>query len=145
MYDTLREYYYWPYMAQDKHAYISHCESCRIHRPFDKHQQLLKLFPPSGPLELIAIDILGPLTRTKYGNRLIIVMSDRDTKLARTIPVTKITAPKAAKVVLEDWIIPNGTPEVILTDNDKQFTSKFFAALCASLGSKLVTTTKCHP
>lgn len=29
-------------------------------------------------------------------------------------------------VVLEDWIIPYGIPEVILMENGKQFTSKFF-------------------
>lgn len=48
-------------------------------------------------------------------------------------------------VGLEDWIVPYGIPDVVLTHNAKQFTSKFFAALCASLGAKLVTTMECNP
>lgn len=36
------------------------------------------------------------------------------------------------------------SPDTVLTDNGKQFTSKFFAALCAFLGTKLITTAEYH-
>lgn len=61
--------------------------------------------PPSRPLELISIDILGSLTRTKQGKRFMIIMADQYIKLTRAIPVTRITVSQVAKVVLADWIM----------------------------------------
>lgn len=144
IYDTLRQYYYWAHMPQNVHAYILQCKSCRRHRPFDKRRQLLMLSPPSGPLEFIAIDILGPLTRTKQANWFIIGITDRFKKLTRVIPISSITALQVAMEVVEDEILPYGIPKDILANNGYQFTSKVFAALCASLRTKQETTTEYH-
>ena len=47
---------------------------------------------PRAPLEFVAIDIFGELITTKQGNRYILVISDRYSKLVRTVPLKKITA-----------------------------------------------------
>jgi len=75
----------------------------------------------------------------------VIVITDRYSKLTRAIPVASITAPHVASIFVDHWVIPYGIPEQILSDNGKQFVSKFFAALCAFLGAKLTTTTAYHP
>lgn len=41
--------------------------------------------------------------------------------------------------------MPYDIPDGYLTDGCKQFTSKYFAALCISLDTELVETTKHHP
>lgn len=40
---------------------------------------------------------------------------------------------------------PYGILGTFFADNRPQFVSKSFAALCTSLGTKLVTITECHP
>lgn len=146
MYDTLRQHYYWPHMPQDVHCYVLQCKSCRRHRPSDKPQELLKLFLPSGPLEFIAINILGPLTRAKQGNQFLVGIMDRYNELKRAFPISRTNASEVAEVVLDDMIVPYNILDVILTDNCKQFISKLFDALCASLDTKLVTTVEyCRP
>ena len=145
MYDTLRRQYYWPHQATDVYVLVERCPECRKNRPSAKHQRELKLFPAAGPLEFIAMDILGPLPRSKKGNRFITVMTDRYSKLTRAVPSTKTTAPQVALIFLDNWVIPYGIPSYVLTDNGPQFTSKFFACLCAFLGSKLLNTTAYHP
>lgn len=102
------------------------------------------LFRLSVSLEFVVIDILALLLRKKLLNRFILVMTDRYLKLTWVIPVAKITARNVATVILENWVIYYEAPDFILTDNGKQFTSKFFAALYASLEAKLVTTTEYH-
>lgn len=82
--------------------------------------------------------------RTWQGNRFIFVVTDRLTKLTRAVTVAKVTVPHVAAMSLENLITPIGTPDIILTDNGKKFTSKFFAALWASMGTKFVTTTVYH-
>lgn len=47
-------------------------------------------------------------------------------------------------MVLEDWIMPYDTPNVILMDSYKMFISKFFFVLCAVFDTKLVTITEYH-
>lgn len=69
--------------------------------------------------------------RTDQGNRSIIVMMGRFTKLTRQIPVAKVTVPHIAAVVLENCIVDHGVLVVVLADDGKRFTVKFFVALCA--------------
>lgn len=128
-------------MPQDVHDYVSQCKSCRRQRPSDLHQRLLKLLPPSGTLEPTIIAILGPLKWTKQGNRLIVVITDRYIKLIRAIPISRITVSRVRMVVLEDWIMPCGIPDVFQVHIDRRLISKFFATLWTFLGAKLVTTT----
>lgn len=105
----------------------------------------MKVFPPSGPVEIVVIDILGPLTKRKAGIRFVIVMTDRCSWLMRALPMPRVTAPLVTTVLLEYWIVPCGIPNTIVTDNGPQIVSKFFAILYASLGAKLMTTTEYHP
>lgn len=100
----------------------------------------MKLFPSSGPLEFEAINIFGPLMQTKLRNRFIVVKTSRFSKLTRAITVATITAPNVATAVLETLVIPHRAPEIIFTENGKQFASKFIAALCAFRGRNLATT-----
>lgn len=129
-------------MPKDVHAYVLQCKSCRKHWPSDKHQQLLKFFPPSRPLEFVNIDILESLTWTKARIKFIVFMTDKNTKLTWDISISRITAPQVAKVVLKDRIMQFGIPNIILTNNSKPFTSKCFAALYALMDTKLVTKTE---
>jgi Integrase zinc binding domain len=82
MYSRLRKMCYWPRMAIDINRYVSSCHSC-VNKSLRVARKTmnLKLFPPSAPMEYIAIDILGPLTQTEKGNRFLLVVTDRFSKL----------------------------------------------------------------
>lgn len=132
-------------MARDVYHYVERCESCCKYRPSHKHQKWMQLLPPSGSLEFIAIDMLGPLTKTEQRIRFLVFITDQNRKLTRVIPIPKVTAPLVATVVMKHRIIPYERElDTFLGDNGPQFVSKFLAALCTSLGSKQVTTTECH-
>lgn len=72
-------------------------------------------------------------------------MTDRYGKLTRTVPASKITASHVAVVAMENWMIPFGTPNTIMTDHGSQFVSKRFATLCSAVETKLIATTEYHP
>jgi Integrase core domain len=105
----------------------------------------MKLFPPSAAFEFVAMDILGPLPKTAIGNRYILVIVDRFSKLTRAIPMRSILAEDVAKLFVEDWYCLYGPPLVLLTDNGTQFVSKFFKTMCKVLGVRQVFTTAYHP
>lgn len=56
----------------------------------------MKLFPSMEPLSFVAIDILGELIHTKFGKCFFFIVTDRFTKLTKTIPLKHITATSVA-------------------------------------------------
>ena len=146
MFETLRVNYYWPHMAADVHWYVHACRPCAKKRiKFRKTKRLMKLFPATTPLEFIAIDILGPLPRTRKKNRYLLVISDRFTKLTQVVALPRINAYTVAVAFCESWVFKYGAPKQLLSDNGKQFVAKLFQAVCKILGVSNVFTATYHP
>lgn len=59
--------FHWPQMPTDVYSYVQQCASCPRYRPPNNHQRRLQLSPLSGPLEFIAINILGSLPKPRRG------------------------------------------------------------------------------
>ena len=146
MYETLRRDFYWPSMSVDIHHVVEDCDTCARNRGKEKRSTYpMKLFPATRPLEQVAMDILGPLPKTKHGRRFILVITDRFTKLTKTESLRTITSMSVAKAFCQCWIFNYGIPKVVLTDNGSQFTSGFFRTVCRILGITKVFTTEYHP
>jgi transposase InsO family protein len=90
------------------------------------------------------MDTLVQLPKTKHGNRFLLVITDRYSKVTKTVPLLVMTALSAAKAFCDHWGFANGAPVSLLTDNGHQFTAKFFQAVCAELGVKKVFTAAYH-
>ena len=131
MYATLRRFLYWPSMAVDVYVVPRNCVSCAKNRiSLRKLWNFLKLFPARAPLEFVAIDILGELIKTPRGNCNMLVISDRFSKLVRTVPLKTVTASEVAKAFVHHWVFPYGAPIWLLSDNGKQFIAKLFRETC---------------
>ena len=105
MYYTLRREYYWPHMANDAYSTVQNCASYATTRgTLVKHQKDLKLFPAAGPLAFVAMDLLGPLPKTVHGHQHVLVMTDRFSKLTRSIALRTTTASVVANGFLENWV-----------------------------------------
>lgn len=87
------------------------------------------------------MDKLRPLPRTSRGNRYVLLITNRYSKIPRAFILYNTTAPHAGNVFLEDWIIPYDIISYLLTDNGPQFVAKCFSSVCASLGRQQLTTT----
>ena len=78
----------------------------------------------------MCIDILGELIRSPRGNKYLLVIVDRFTKLVRTVPLKRITASEVARAFVSHWVFAFVPPAEFMADNGKQFTSKFFLDVC---------------
>jgi hypothetical protein len=133
-------------MATDVAKTVNNCAVCaknRIHER--KRASFLKLFPATEPLEFVSLDILGPLPKTEHGNIFLLVITDRFSKLTRTVPLRTISAFVVAKAFSEHLVFVYGPPRYTLTDKGAQFTAKFFIAVCRELGVAKVFTMAYHP
>ena len=146
MYYTLRKDYYWPALAVDCYATVRNCSDCARERvKLRRNSKRLRLFPAKGPLEETSIDILGELIRTPRGNKYLVVITDRFSKLVRTVPLKRIRASDIADAFVQHWVLVYGPPISVLADNGGQFISKFFQSVCSRLGIKNIFTTTYHP
>ena len=147
MYDQMRRVVYWTRMAADVSDYVSKCPSCaKKSLRGGRKTTKLSLFPPSSPMEFVAMDILGPLTTTDRGNRFLLVITDRYSKLTRAFPLSTTTADVVAQVFFDGWVASGyGIPSILLTDNGPQFCAKFFQTFCKTLGVKQVFTSAYRP
>ena len=127
-------------------ATVRSCAPCARNRvKLRKHKNHLKLFPAEEPLQAISMDILGPLPRMERGKRFLLVIADRSSKLTAVVPLRTTNAFSVAIAFCEAWIFKYGPPESVLTDNGKQFASRFFQSVCQLLGLSNVYTSAYHP
>ena len=90
------------------------------------------------------MDFLGPLPKTAHGNQHVLVITDRFSKLTRSIPIRTTPASVVANAFLDNWVYVYGAPRYVVTDNGPQFAAKFFDAVCALLGVRHYLTTAYH-
>ena len=102
---TIQQTYYWPQMAADVMATVRSCPHCAKNRiRLVKNSNQMKLFPATRPLESISMDLLGPLQKSRAGNRFILVMTDRFTKLTQVVSLRRITAAVIAAAVCQHCV-----------------------------------------
>ena len=146
MFRTLRKTFFWPKMAVDVATTVRECTVCAKNRMKERTRtNYLKLFPASGPLEDVSMDLLGPLPKTQHGNRFLLVITDRFSKLTRTVPLRSTSAYAVSRAFCDHWAFVYGPPRIVLTDNGPQFAAKFFLAVCRELGIDKVFSSAYHP
>lgn len=95
-------------------------------------------------MELVAMDMLGPLPTTLNGIQFVVVLTDRYSKVTRAVSTARKTGTHIASTFMDNWIIPYVISDYMVTDNGTQFVNKFFKSLCGFLGTKQLTTTAHH-
>lgn len=103
MYHTMRQHFYWLHMANVVYKPGRKFRSCTQNWSRVTHKQKLQLFLAAGPLEFVAIDILGPLPRTKTGNQHVFIIKDQLSKLTRAIHTAKINSMQIVTIFWTIW------------------------------------------
>lgn len=102
--------------------------------------------PLTRSFQKVALDIVGPLTKTHTGNQYILTFQDHFSKYPEAFPLPDQRATTTiAKVFVEENICRHGTPETLLTDQGTNFTSALFHEMCNLLDINKIQTTAYHP
>lgn len=144
IYDSLRREYYWPNTAADVYSTVKSGTDYLKMGTKLRHQCKLDLFPPSGPLEFVFIDILILIPRTSSGKQFVDIIAVRYIKLTRARPTTKITSTQDANIFFNQWLIFYSIPDIILSHIGQQFVGRVLKLTCICLGVKRLTTAKYH-
>lgn len=118
--------FYWATVFRDIENFCQSCVTCQkaTHRGV-RQAPLIPLPVISVPFSRIAMDIVGPLPRSRTGNRYILVLCDYTARYPEAIPLCTIDAEHIA----EQLFARVGVPQEILTDQGSNFTLQLLAEL----------------
>lgn len=130
-------------MTNDVYTIGSNCTTCARDSASPKSKRELQLFPASGLLEFVAIDILRSMPRAVNKNKYVVVMTTRY-KLLRAMPSEMTLSSHLASVLFESGIVSYIMSVYNVTDHNRKFMSKMLVSLSTTLGLKHLTTTSCQ-
>lgn len=96
--------------------------------------------------EIVSIDFIAGLPKSKKHNDTIMVAIDKLSKSTHFLPVqSTFKAIQIANIFMQNTFRLNGIPRVIIYDHDVKFTSTFWKALFGGLGTQLQFSIVYHP
>ena len=146
-YDRIRRNYFWKTMYADIRRYVDTCKECQAYKfGNQKRPGLYQPLPiPEKPFRDIAMDLIGPLKKTKSGNKYILSIVCRLTKFAFAWPLANIKDETVMKIFQDQFLFKYGICERLLTDRGTNLCSEYSENLYRSYGIKHLTTTAGHP
>src|SRR5436190_1451732 len=143
-YNKISEKYYWKGMKEDIKEYIRTCDKCQ-RRGQKGGEGYLNPIKVGKAFEMIGIDFVGPLNRTRKGNKYILVVTDYLTKWPEAKAMREATGEKVVEYLYKEIICRHGCPRVILSDNGSHFNNKLVEGLCKKFEIKHKRSASYHP
>ena len=142
----LKERFYWPGHWNDVHTWCKTCGQCASRKtPVPKARAALQPVKTGHPMQLMAMDILGPLPESTAGNRYVLVIADYFTKWIEAFPMANQEAGTVANLLVDKVFSRFSMPEQLHSDQGSQFESEVIAAICKLLHINKSRTTPYHP
>jgi len=122
-YHRLKPNYYWKGMNREIQTYIRCCPKCQMYKRQKQNENVENLpTKPGYPFSRVGLDLVGPLPKTRAGNKYIIVLVDYLTKWVEAEPLKEIGSNDVIRF-LKKVFARHGVLELLITDNGPQFYS----------------------
>ncbi|TIB07156.1 hypothetical protein E3P90_04139 [Wallemia ichthyophaga] len=145
--NSIARHYYWPRMYEDIKRYVSSCGTCQVAKASTRPPGgLARPLPiPQRKWDMVGIDLITKLPKTRRGHTAILVVVDHLSKRGHFI-ATKDTTSGAdiAYLYLANVFRHHGLPKIFIHDRDVRFRN-FWRQLHELLGIQLRYTSGGHP
>ena len=143
-YNKINTRFWWKGMYKDIEEYIKTCGSCQ-RRGNKGGSGCLNPIKVRKPFERIGIDFVGPLEKTRKGNKYILVATDYLTKWPEAKAMKEATAENVIEFIYKRIICRHGCPRTILSDRGTHFRNKLVDGLCEKFRIKHKLSSPYHP
>ena len=141
----LLQRFYWPTIHRDVAEYCRTCSVCqKTSRRKGHRAPMIPLPIIEEPFSRIAMDIVGPVPKSRSGNRYVLVICDYATRYPEAVPLKSIDAEHVAEELVK-LFSRVGVPREILTDQGSNFTSQLLSEIYQLLHVHPIRTTPYHP
>ena len=135
----------WPKVKKDCQDWAKCCIPCqrsKIH--LHTKAPVNNILVNNKRFSHVHLDLVGPLPISNNSTYCLTIV-DRFTRWVEAEPLPNIEAETVAKAFFKIWIARFGAPEIITTDQGRQFESHLFRSLATLLGAKHIHTCAFHP
>jgi len=136
--------YVWPGMKAQIRKWCKFCQICQANKITRHTKAPLGSIPNLEKFKVLHIDLVGPLPIIK-NKKFILTMIDRDTSWTEVVALNEISSEAVVKAITKEWVSRYGVPEIIVSDNGRQFISEKFNHFCESFGIEHRHSTPYHP
>ncbi|PAA81732.1 hypothetical protein BOX15_Mlig033284g14 [Macrostomum lignano] len=143
--EKVKARYWWPGLSRSVEEYCRSCVHCAKAKPGRSNRAPLQPICSEGAFQRIMSDIVGPLPKSRGGNRFVLTIQDSFTKWPVAVPLSNQRAPTVARAIFDHWIAHFGCPEFLVTDKGTNFESALMKQLCRLLAVKKCRTSSYHP
>eukprot|EP00731_Ephydatia_muelleri_P023350 Em0015g933a len=139
----LKRVAYWVGMAKATELYCRSCEVCQQSKlPMPVAVPMTNV-PIGRAWQMLAVDVLE-VPMSSHGNRYLLVLQDYFTKWAEAIPMPDQAAERIVRVLIEVFS-HFGIPEILHSDQGRNFESTILKKTCSAFGIVKSRTTSYHP
>ena len=132
-YKAARARYYWKGMYRDIEDYVKHCAVCNSYKSGVAPAPIASYPVPSKPFERVHMDLLSGFSESSQGNKHLLVIVDELTRYTEMYPIRNKTAEEVAITFFKLFICRHGVPEILVSDNGREFVNRMLndlADLC---------------
>ena len=141
--DRLKRVAYWVGMAKATELYCRSYEVCQQSKlPMPVAVPMTNV-PIGRAWQMLAVDVLE-VPMSSHGNRYLLVLQDYFTKWAEAIPMPDQTTERIVRVLIEVFS-HFGIPEILHSDQGRNFESTILKKTCSAFGIVKSRTTSYHP
>ena len=123
-------------MIKHIQRHVDSCSLCRREKLQADKYQLQTTEIPNKAFAKVSIDLIVDLPVSHHGNKNILVMIDQLTSWPIAVAIPDKEATTIAEAVRKNLILQHGCPEIILSDNGKEFSNDTLAYVCDEFNIK---------
>jgi len=133
-------------MNRDVLSWCRDCQDCQRAKITKQPAAAVQPIPvPRQRFLHVHVDLVGPLSTARDGNRYLFTMIDRTSRWIEAVPLRDMEAATCADAFVATWVARFGVPGQLTSDRGRQFTSSLWAHVCQQLGIQHSLTTAYHP
>ena len=138
--------FWWSSLRQDVERWCQECVPCqkRQVRPGRRRAPLCQT-PSGAPWQRVAVDILSMPVETNEGKTCVLVITDYFTKWTEAFALKDHQALTVADTLVTEVFCRYGCPQLIHSDQGREFQSTLMKEVCKLLGITQTRTTPYHP
>lgn len=144
--ERIKRTFYWPAMKHAVTEYCRQCDACAARKPsYSQNKSPLGSCQVGGPMEKVAVDVLGPLPMTRQGNRFILVIVDTFTKWTEAVAIPNQETSTITRAFIDNFASKFGAPLQLHSDQGRNFEARMFQEMCDLLQIEKTRTTSLRP
>jgi predicted aspartyl protease len=136
--------YYWPDLEEDVRKFTQSCPRCQVFNPRPEKRALQPIIAET-PFERVGIDLIGPMPTSQRGNKYVVVATDYFTHYCMAAPLPQKSADLVAEFIKRYIILQHGPPQILQSDQGKEFVNKIIEELCRKHEIKHQRSSPYHP